>query len=141
MQQRPILAGPAVHLVASQQQLASVLHRHGGAAGTHANWGHMRDAAGVTWSLEIDDLPVWIVGLNLEHVRTGFDAVSTLVHEATHVKQGYMEHIGEASPSAEFEAYTMQTITENLLQQWDALVAKSRPKRRVGGKAGKGAHR
>ena len=45
-------------------------------------------------------------------------ALGVIVHEATHVKQYVMEHIHEHSPSDEFEAYTMQGIAKNLIQDY-----------------------
>jgi hypothetical protein len=41
-----------------------------------------------------------------------------LVHEATHVWQILLEHIGEDKPSREFEAYSVQNITQNLFDAY-----------------------
>jgi hypothetical protein len=49
-------------------------------------------------------------------------AISMLVHEATHVKQRIMAVIGEDKPSDEFEAYTMQNLTEELLHEYKRQV-------------------
>lgn len=38
-----------------------------------------------------------------------------IVHEAMHVMQNLMEHMGEKNPSSEFEAYSIQTITLELM--------------------------
>lgn len=38
-----------------------------------------------------------------------------LVHEAVHVWQAFCEHIGEKSPSDEFEAYSIQSISYELM--------------------------
>ncbi|MGM8939547.1 hypothetical protein ACS8E2_12725 [Psychrobacter glaciei] len=46
------------------------------------------------------------------------EAVGLIVHEATHVKQYIMEQISEHNPSDEFEAYTMQEITKNLIKDY-----------------------
>lgn len=40
--------------------------------------------------------------------------VGLLTHEATHVFQHICEYIGEDSPSDEFEAYSIETITREL---------------------------
>ena len=45
------------------------------------------------------------------------NAVS-LVHEAVHIWQGLCEYIGEENPSKEFEAYTIQNITQRLFDAY-----------------------
>ncbi|MFN3454034.1 MAG: hypothetical protein ACK41T_03675 [Pseudobdellovibrio sp.] len=41
-----------------------------------------------------------------------------LVHEATHIFQKIKELIGESNPSMEFEAYSIQTISQNLIYEF-----------------------
>jgi hypothetical protein len=50
--------------------------------------------------------------------RSGIEIVALLAHEAVHVKQELMDYIGETKPSAEFEAYTVQNIVQNLLEEY-----------------------
>lgn len=48
-----------------------------------------------------------------------------LVHEAVHIWQAIREDIGERNPSSEFEAYSVQTISQSLMQAYqDAKKAK-----------------
>jgi len=42
--------------------------------------------------------------------------IALLVHEAVHIWQQVRELIGEHSPSKEFEAYSVQSITQELLR-------------------------
>lgn len=44
--------------------------------------------------------------------------LAMLVHEAVHIKQHYMRHIGEAEPSVEFEAYCTQWISLVLMDEF-----------------------
>ena len=44
-----------------------------------------------------------------------------LVHEAVHIWQAMCEEIGEESPSAEFEAYSIQAITRSLWRAYDEV--------------------
>lgn len=41
-----------------------------------------------------------------------------LVHEAVHIWQRVKELLGEHSPSAEFEAYSIQRISLELIDSW-----------------------
>jgi len=43
---------------------------------------------------------------------------AVIAHEAVHVKQEICRHIGEESPSIEFEAYAVQAIFQGLYQAW-----------------------
>ena len=51
------------------------------------------------------------------------EVVGTFVHESTHVFQGICNYIGEDHPSKEFEAYSIQKITEDLLRSHQELTA------------------
>lgn len=56
--------------------------------------------------------------------HTAAQLAAVLVHEATHIKQWFMGDIGEDEPSAEFEAYTMQSICEELFNAYQATLVK-----------------
>ncbi|MBB5443275.1 MULTISPECIES: hypothetical protein [unclassified Paraburkholderia] len=53
--------------------------------------------------------------------RTGTQIAALLVHEAVHVFQNICEHLGEESPSREFEAYSIQRIAQNLMHMYAEL--------------------
>lgn len=42
-----------------------------------------------------------------------------IVHEAVHIWQEIREHYGEKAPSSEFEAYSIQSLTLNLLTEFN----------------------
>lgn len=46
------------------------------------------------------------------------DNAVSLVHEAVHIWQALCEYIGEENPSKEFEAYTIQNITQRLFDAY-----------------------
>lgn len=56
------------------------------------------------------------------------DTLALIVHEAVHVWQWVRDYLKEASPSAEFEAYAVQNITQELLTLW--ISQKTAAKRR-----------
>lgn len=55
------------------------------------------------------------------------EIVGLLAHEATHVVQFFMDEIGEIQPSREFQANSIQTVTQylfDLYQKRDAEITK-----------------
>lgn len=55
----------------------------------------------------------------VESNRTLVEIVGLLVHEATHVWQYVLKHMNEVAPSPEFEAYSMQAISQALIDAFD----------------------
>jgi hypothetical protein len=51
-----------------------------------------------------------------------------LVHEAVHIFQWYCAHIGEQYPSDEFEAYSIQSISQELMYTYVDLTKKGTKK-------------
>ena len=47
--------------------------------------------------------------------RTRAQVHALLAHEAVHIWQAICDDIGEKKPSSEFEAYSIQAITQNLI--------------------------
>ena len=56
-----------------------------------------------------------IVCLRTAKKITRVQVYSLLVHEAVHIWQAVKECIGEADPSKEFEAYSIQAISQELM--------------------------
>ncbi len=50
--------------------------------------------------------------------REGIEIAGLLVHEAVHVWQEYHRSIREEFPSSEFEAYSIQTLSQSLMQEF-----------------------
>lgn len=47
-----------------------------------------------------------------------------MTHEATHIWQKCKVHLGESFPSPEFEAYSIQNITQSLIMAYEKLAGK-----------------
>lgn len=64
-----------------------------------------------------DEPPICIITIKdgAENERCLSAIVGIIVHECTHVWQEIREYIGEDKPGAENEAYTLQTLTMNVL--------------------------
>lgn len=48
----------------------------------------------------------------------GMTIAALLAHEAVHVKQEIMRHIGEREPGDEIEAYVVQNVVDELLHEY-----------------------
>lgn len=51
-----------------------------------------------------------------------------LVHESVHIWQAIRDSMEENEPSMEFEAYSIQRISQNLIQQYENKIAKRKLK-------------
>ena len=107
---RALINGPYLCLCVTEADLRAVSRRFK----TKLDWPAVE---GSCYTLENGNRVACVVCLR-NIVGTSLEAlVGLLAHEATHVKQSAMKFIGEDSPSSEFEAYTMQNITQNLLEE------------------------
>lgn len=64
-----------------------------------------------------DEIDIITIG---DHKQTAMSAVVLLVHESMHIWRHCRQLIGEHEPSSEFEAYTVQTIFEALLRDFQS---------------------
>ncbi|TDV06056.1 hypothetical protein [Paraburkholderia caballeronis] len=71
-----------------------------------------------------DDLAIVCVDMHRLRECTGTQIAAVLVHEAVHVWQGVCEVMGEESPSREFEAYSIQRISQDLMWLFTELTGK-----------------
>jgi hypothetical protein len=64
-----------------------------------------------------------LVCIRFQPQRDGIEVAALLVHEAMHIWRHIREHIGEQEPSAEFEAYSVQWISQQLMLQYRQYLA------------------
>lgn len=69
-----------------------------------------------------------IVALDDSKKVTATQKVALIVHEAVHIWQHIVEELGETNPSNEFEAYSIQAITQELLLAYDRAKSKKKSK-------------
>ncbi len=50
--------------------------------------------------------------------RSMIQLYALLVHEAVHIWQHILKEVGEHSPSSEFEAYAIQTLSQRLMEAY-----------------------
>jgi hypothetical protein len=67
---------------------------------------------------EKDNATSAIVCIGNREGRTHNQVCGLLVHEAVHIWQEIKSNIGEKNPSLEFEAYSIQTIAQRLIEAY-----------------------
>lgn len=61
--------------------------------------------------------------------RTPIEIAGLLVHEAVHIFQAVCENVGEKYPSSEFEAYSVQWISMELMVRYEEQTKSSKKKK------------
>ena len=113
---RSLVTGPRLALVLSDKEFRKALKQCGMAKVDGPAWIKSDHADATVHWMEPEGMGlVCIIALRAREGITGIQIASMLVHEAVHVFQRYCAYIGESDPSAEFEAYSIQNITQNLL--------------------------
>lgn len=62
--------------------------------------------------------PCVVVCIRTRDYHTPIQIAGLLVHEAVHIWQYICERIGEDSPSHEFEAYSVQWLAQELMEEY-----------------------
>ena len=70
-----------------------------------------------------------IICLDGKEKKTSNETVGLLIHEAVHVWQAVCDNIGEEKPSKEFEAYSIQYISQRLITAYSDIKAKEKRKK------------
>ena len=73
--------------------------------------------AAVKW-IDGSDFLACVVCMRIDPNRSGIITASIIAHEAVHVAQRFYGRIGEDSPSKEFQAYVIENIVRNLLEEY-----------------------
>ena len=68
-----------------------------------------------------------VVALRGWEGRDGISIACLLLHEAVHIWQSFRAQIGEHSPSAEFEAYSIQFLAQQLMLSFKEQTTKATP--------------
>ena len=113
---RTLMVGPYLALVLSEAEFNSALKDVGIKKADGPDWIKTPQADATThWMEHKDGSLACIIAIRKREGVTGIQIAAMLVHEAVHVFQRYCQHIGEDAPSSEFEAYSIQSIAQNLM--------------------------
>ena len=112
---RNLVVGPHLVLVTSEVQFRQVLKSLKSKIVTR--WIGSRAIATTTMFDAPNGKSVCIVSLNPDKLEDmdPIDVATVLVHEAVHVFQQHCKDMGEEHPSEEFEAYSIQHISQQLM--------------------------
>lgn len=123
---RTLIRGPNVGLCTSEAMFHRELRR---LELPRAEWPSFVSSAvadATVHIIEFRDKPCMLVCIKGFEARTGMEIAGLLVHEAVHVWQWFRRFIGEDQPSDEFEAYSIQTISQRLMEVFLEQTTKGR---------------
>lgn len=116
---RDLIRGPYLGLALSEKQFRAALRHCQIPPADWPNWIKTDHADATTHFLENPRKHlVAVVCLRHRDDVDGVQIASLLVHEAVHVWQEFRARIGESEPSPEFEAYSIQAISQELMQAY-----------------------
>ncbi len=119
--ERDLITGPYLCLVLSQEEFEQALDLCD--CKTYFPW-VSENADASTHTLENPEGKICcIVALQVTQENDPVEICGILVHEAVHVFQNYCETIGEKNPSSEFEAYSIQAISQRLMAEYRDRIA------------------
>lgn len=78
-------------------------------------------ASATTWFFSHQGKEIALVCVGSTKGRTKHQVYGLLVHEAVHIWQDIKKLIGEDSPSKEFEAYSVQWISQELMHGYEEM--------------------
>lgn len=122
---RSLVGGPFYTLVLNEEAYLAAYAHVGAKYPDKVDW--KRDGAACSFLRNEQDKLCVIVSYGGSHEPV--EVAGLLVHEAVHVFQEHCRDIGERAPSAEFEAYSIQWISQQLM--W-SYVEQTQPKKRKG---------
>lgn len=67
-----------------------------------------------------------VVCLGAWQERTGVEIAGLLIHEAVHIFRNWRDSIGEKEPGEEFEAYSIQWLSQQLMWEFDRQTKRGR---------------
>lgn len=116
---RDLITGPYIALVLSEAEYGKAMKECGIPWADQPPWILADHADATVHRLRNPSKEdVHIVALRVRPGIAGVQVAAMLVHEAVHIWQWYKKRIGEKKPSKEFEAYSIQCISQRLMQAY-----------------------
>lgn len=116
---RSLIVGPFVTLVLSDKQYQKAMDHCRIAKNDRSDWIKTPTADATVHFLEDGDKDmVAVVAIRVKKQTNPNAIIGLLAHESVHIWQRFKRRIGENEPSDEFEAYSIQTITQRLIEAY-----------------------
>lgn len=123
--ERSLIAGPFITLVLSEKQFNKAMKHCHISKADMGPWIKTPHADATVHFLENPSKEqCCIVALRVKKKTTADQIVGILVHESVHIWQRFKRRIGEECPSDEFEAYSIQSISQRLIEAYSTQTAK-----------------
>ena len=119
---RSLIVGPYITLVTSDEEFGRAM-KHCKLERDGTKWIRTEQADATAHHIETSEKLICIVAIRVKPGFDGIQVASLLVHEAVHIWQRYCQYIGEHSPSDEFEAYSVQAISQELMNAYAKRLA------------------
>lgn len=123
--ERSLIVGPYIALVLNEKQFHKAMNDCHVPSSEHGDWIKTEHSDATVHTLEKPDGgQCSIVALRVKKKTDQTCIVGLLVHESVHIWQHFKERIGEDNPSKEFEAYSIQAISQTLIEAYSKLTVK-----------------
>ena len=128
---RALIIGPYITLVLNEKQFHKAMSHCQRRLSDHGDWIKSPHSDATVHFLEnqSDEL-CCIVALRVKKKTDPNGIVGLLIHESVHIWQAFKRRIGEDTPSDEFEAYAIQTISQRLISAYSNLTTNKQKKKR-----------
>lgn len=121
---REMITGPYVALVLSEKDFLKAMKHCKVSKADAGPWIKTESADATVHFLDAPDGGMaCIVALRTKKKTTADQIAGILVHESVHIWQRFKRRIGENEPSDEFEAYSIQTISQRLIAAYSTQKA------------------
>lgn len=116
---RSLMTGPYLALVLNERDYQKAMSHFKVPHGERSPWiTNAHSNATAHYLTHPDHGQAAVVAVRVREGVSGIQIAGLLVHEAVHVWQQFCENIGEAKPSPEFEAYSIQAIAQRLMASY-----------------------
>ncbi len=116
---RSLMVGPHLTLVLSEAEYRAAMRHCKVPRAEQPPWILTPQAdATVHWMDSLGGGLTCVVAVRPREGTNGIQVAAMLVHEAVHIWQQFKKRIGERKPSAEFEAYSIQAISQRLMEAY-----------------------
>lgn len=119
--ERSLFLAPYYTLCTTEKQFRAELRKLKAPTADTTSFLASKTANATTHFLTNEDgktLAIVTLPIEAHNTRTPIEIAGLLVHEAVHIWQEAAEMVGEHEPSAELEAYGVQTISQHLMWDW-----------------------